>query len=106
MRKIFETCDRAWRGIGVIERSGLRLRERYGAFDAERRFPRADGVPASESEICISGRVLIGRARPYNCPAFGSRCTPTTPLGAPMVSSEGACAAYFLAGRTASEVAS
>jgi hydrogenase expression/formation protein HypD len=104
--EVFETCDRAWRGIGVIAGSGLRLRERYARFDAERRFPRPDGVPASESEVCISGDVLIGRAKPYECAAFGTRCTPTTPLGAPMVSSEGACAAYFLAGRTARGVAS
>jgi hydrogenase expression/formation protein HypD len=96
--EVFETCDRAWRGIGVIERSGLRLREAYAAFDAERRFPH-EGTPASESEICIAGDVLRGRAKPHDCPAFGTLCTPETPLGAPMVSTEGACAAYFLAGR-------
>lgn len=94
----FEVCDRAWRGIGVIPRSGLRLREPYRRFDAEVRFPRA-GAPASESEICIAGEVLTGRVRPDRCPAYGTLCTPQTPLGAPMVSSEGACAAYFLAGR-------
>jgi hydrogenase expression/formation protein HypD len=96
--EIFETCDRAWRGIGVIERSGLRLREAYRPFDAEVRFPREGGA-ASESEICIAGDVLRGRAKPHDCPAFGELCTPEHPLGAPMVSSEGACAAYFLAGR-------
>ncbi|GIV01085.1 MAG: hydrogenase formation protein HypD [Actinomycetota bacterium] len=96
--EVFETCDRAWRGIGVIPKSGLRLREPYRRFDAEVRFPRA-GVPASESEICIAGEVLTGRVRPDRCPAYGTRCTPSTPLGAPMVSSEGACAAYYLAGR-------
>ena len=96
--EVFETCDRAWRGIGVIERSGLRLREAYATHDAERRFPR-EGLPASESEICIAGDVLRGRAKPHECPAFGTLCTPEMPLGAPMVSSEGACAAYFLAGR-------
>jgi hydrogenase expression/formation protein HypD len=96
--EVFETCDRAWRGIGVIENSGLRLREAYAAHDAELRFPH-EGVPASESEICIAGDVLRGRAKPHECPAFGTLCTPETPLGAPMVSTEGACAAYFLAGR-------
>ncbi len=103
---MFETCDRAWRGIGVIPRSGLRLREAYRDHDAEVRFPRAGGVPASESEICIAGRVLVGRAKPDECPAYGTRCTPENPLGAPMVSSEGACAAYFLAGRARREVGS
>lgn len=96
--EVFETCDRAWRGIGVIPKSGLRLREAYRRFDAELRFPRA-GAPASESEVCMAGEVLTGRVRPDRCPAYGTLCTPSTPLGAPMVSSEGACAAYFLAGR-------
>jgi hydrogenase expression/formation protein HypD len=96
--EVFEPCDRAWRGIGVIPNSGLRLREAYRAHDAELRFPR-EGEPASESEICIAGDVLRGRAKPHDCPAFGTLCTPESPLGAPMVSSEGACAAYFLAGR-------
>ena len=96
--EVFETCDRAWRGIGVIPKSGLRLREAYRAFDAELRFPR-EGIPASESEVCMAGEVLIGRVRPDQCPAYGTLCTPESPLGAPMVSSEGACAAYFLAGR-------
>lgn len=104
VREVFETCDRAWRGIGVIPKSGLRLREAYRAHDAEALFPRVDGVPASESEICIAGDVLIGRAKPHDCPAFGTLCTPESPLGAPMVSSEGACAAYFLAGRRREEV--
>ena len=98
--EIFETADRAWRGIGVIESSGLRLREAFAHHDAERLFPAAEGtVPASESEVCIAGDVLRGRAKPHDCPAFGIECTPESPLGAPMVSSEGACAAYFLAGR-------
>ena len=96
--EVFETCDRAWRGIGVIERSGLRMRDAYRAYDAELRFPR-EGAAASESEVCIAGEVLRGRAKPHDCPAFGTLCTPESPLGAPMVSSEGACAAYFLAGR-------
>ena len=102
--EVFETCDRAWRGIGVIPRSGLRLREVYWQHDAEVRFPRAAGAPASESEICIAGEVLRGRAKPHDCPAFGTLCTPEMPLGAPMVSSEGACAAYYLAGRRREEV--
>jgi hydrogenase expression/formation protein HypD len=101
--EVFETCDRAWRGIGVIPKSGLRLREPYRRFDAEVRFPR-EGAPASESEICMAGAVLTGRVRPDQCPAYGTRCTPSSPLGAPMVSSEGACAAYFLAGRPPAEV--
>jgi len=104
VEEVFETCDRAWRGLGVIPKSGLRLREPYRRHDAEVRFPRADGVPASESEICIAGEVLRGRAKPNACPAFGTLCTPESPLGAPMVSAEGACAAYFLAGRTREEV--
>jgi hydrogenase expression/formation protein HypD len=103
--EVFETCDRAWRGIGVIEKSGLRLREVYRAHDAELRFPH-EGTAASESEICIAGDVLRGRAKPHDCPAFGTLCTPESPLGAPMVSSEGACAAYFLAGRTRAEASS
>jgi hydrogenase expression/formation protein HypD len=103
VNEVFETCDRAWRGIGVIPKSGLRLREAYRMHDAEVLFPRSEGIPASESEICIAGDVLIGRAKPHDCPAFGTLCTPETPLGAPMVSSEGACAAYFLAGRRREE---
>ena len=102
--EVFEPCDRAWRGIGTIPNSGLRLRGPYRSHDAEVRFPRADGVTASESEICIAGEVLVGRAKPHDCPAFGTLCTPESPLGAPMVSSEGACAAYFLAGRRREEV--
>jgi hydrogenase expression/formation protein HypD len=96
--EVFEPCDRAWRGLGVIEQSGLRLRAPYVEFDAEQRFPKPDRV-AAESELCIAGRVLQGRARPDDCPVFGEQCTPEHPLGAPMVSAEGACAAYFLAGR-------
>jgi len=102
--EVFEACDRAWRGIGVIPASGLRLREPYRHHDAEERFPRSGGR-ASESEECIAGLVLRGRAKPDECPAFGERCTPERPLGAPMVSAEGACAAYFLAGRERVEAA-
>jgi hydrogenase expression/formation protein HypD len=98
MAEVFEPCDRAWRGIGVLPRSGLALREAFRPFDAAERFPRRDGK-AAEPEVCIAGLVLQGRARPDQCPAFGTDCTPERPLGAPMVSSEGACAAYHAAGR-------
>ncbi len=100
VREVFEPCDRAWRGIGVLPQSGLRLRELFRRFDAEHRFP-STGVAVEESERCIAGLVLQGRAKPDECAAFGRDCTPEHPLGVPMVSSEGACAAYHLAGRTA-----
>ncbi|MFI5054270.1 MAG: hydrogenase formation protein HypD [Acidimicrobiia bacterium] len=103
VHEVFEVADRAWRGIGVIPGSGLKLREPYSAHDAELVFPHEGGIPASESEICIAGEVLRGRAKPSQCPAFGTLCTPESPLGAPMVSTEGACAAYFLAGRVREE---
>jgi hydrogenase expression/formation protein HypD len=95
---VFEVTRRAWRGIGEIPSSGLRLREAYRRFDAEARFAIEIG-PAEESRQCIAGLVLQGQRKPHECPAFGTRCTPETPLGAPMVSSEGACAAYFHFGR-------
>jgi hydrogenase expression/formation protein HypD len=101
--EVFEVTHRAWRGIGNIPSSGLRLRDRYRGMDAEARF----GLhleDAVESPECIAGLVLQGLRRPYDCPAFGSRCTPDTPLGAPMVSSEGACAAYFHFGRRKADV--
>ena len=91
---VFEVTDRKWRGIGVIPRSGLRLRPEYAAYDAERVFGVAE-VRAEESADCISAAVLQGRKRPTDCPAFASRCTPENPIGAPMVSAEGACAAYY-----------
>lgn len=96
--EVFEPCDRAWRGIGVLPGSGLALREAFRRFDAAERFPRR-GREVAEPEVCIAGLVLQGRARPDQCPAFGTDCTPERPLGAPMVSSEGACAAYHAAGR-------
>jgi hydrogenase expression/formation protein HypD len=96
--EVFEVTRRAWRGIGEIPSSGLRLREAYRRFDAESRFAVEIGH-VEESSECIAGLVLQGRRKPYECPAFGTRCTPDTPLGAPMVSSEGACAAYFHFGR-------
>jgi hydrogenase expression/formation protein HypD len=99
IEQVFEPCDRAWRGIGVIPRSGYRLRPDYERFDAELRFPDVQAVTAQESSLCISGLVLQGRCKPSECPAFGRECTPQTPLGATMVSSEGACAAYYRYGR-------
>jgi len=94
MAEVFETTDCKWRGIGQIPNSGYRLREEYAAFDAERLFQVAD-IRAQESELCIAGEVLQGLKKPQACPAFGTACTPEHPLGAPMVSSEGACAAYY-----------
>jgi hydrogenase expression/formation protein HypD len=97
--EVFESCDRAWRGIGVLPRSGLQLREAYQRFDAALRFPRRAPEPR-EPEVCLAGLVLQGRVRPDECPAFGAECNPEHPIGAPMVSTEGACAAYHAAGRT------
>ncbi len=95
VRRVFEVVPRRWRGLGPLPASGLGLRREYAAFDAERRFgPRAQAV-AEEPEECRAGLVLQGRLRPTECPAFGRACTPDRPLGAPMVSAEGACAAYF-----------
>ena len=93
VREVFDTCDRAWRGIGVIPRSGYRLRPEYSRFDAERRFD-VGGVTTRESPQCIAGMILKGLKKPHECAAFGTLCTPERPLGAPMVSTEGACAAY------------
>ncbi|HEY7395370.1 MAG TPA: hydrogenase formation protein HypD [Gemmatimonadaceae bacterium] len=95
---VFRLTDRQWRGIGEIPASGLALREEYADFDAERRFA-LDGITATEPVECRSGDVLRGRIKPHECPMFGTRCTPERPMGAPMVSSEGACAAYFNYGR-------
>jgi hydrogenase expression/formation protein HypD len=94
MREVFEVVPRAWRGIGTIAASGLGLRSAYADFDAERRFGVA-GIGGPEDTTCRSGLVLQGLLKPPECPAFATRCTPETPLGATMVSSEGACAAYF-----------
>lgn len=99
VQQVFEACDRSWRGIGVIPMSGYRLRAAYERFDAERRFADVAAIETHESEICISGLVLQGVKRPKDCPAFGIQCTPRTPLGATMVSTEGACAAYYKYGR-------
>jgi hydrogenase expression/formation protein HypD len=94
MREVFDVVDRNWRGIGVIAASGLGLNESYREFDAEKRFSLERSTRVDTSE-CISGLVLQGVKRPPECAAFGTRCTPEHPLGAPMVSSEGACAAYY-----------
>ncbi|MEV8565132.1 hydrogenase formation protein HypD [Streptomyces sp. NPDC051322] len=95
LAEVFETTDRAWRGIGTIPDSGWRLSEAYREFDAEYRFQVRD-ISTEESPICRSGDVLQGLIKPRECSAFGTTCTPRTPLGATMVSSEGACAAYYL----------
>jgi hydrogenase expression/formation protein HypD len=92
--RVFEISGRKWRGIGPIAESGLRLREAFSAFDAEQIFHLQD-VHAEEPPECISAEVLLGHKKPTDCSAFGHRCTPEKPLGAPMVSSEGACAAYY-----------
>jgi hydrogenase expression/formation protein HypD len=92
--EVFRLVDRQWRGIGLIPASGLGLREEFADFDAEYRFGLAAMQVAEPSE-CRAGDVLRGQLKPFECPAFGSRCTPEHPLGAPMVSSEGACAAYY-----------
>jgi hydrogenase expression/formation protein HypD len=98
IRKVFEPTDRKWRGIGEIPMSGLRLREAFASFDAERIF-EVGGMSADESPLCIAGQVLQGLKKPHECSAFAKECTPEKPLGAPMVSSEGACAAYYHFGR-------
>jgi hydrogenase expression/formation protein HypD len=98
MRRVFEICDRKWRGIGEIPMSGYRLQDEFAGFDAEQRFDVGD-IEAQESPDCIAGEILVGLKKPHECSAFGTRCTPEHPLGAPMVSAEGACAAYFQYGR-------
>jgi hydrogenase expression/formation protein HypD len=107
LAEVFDVTDRAWRGIGVIPNSGWRLNQAYRAFDAEERF-QISGIRTQESPLCHSGEVLRGAIKPAECPAFGKECTPRHPLGATMVSSEGACAAYYNYGRflSAEELAS
>jgi len=94
IEEVFEVVPRKWRGIGEIPASGLALRASYAEYDADRRFG-VQGIEADEPEECIAGEVLQGHKKPHECPAFAVRCTPDHPLGAPMVSSEGACAAYY-----------
>ena len=94
IRRVLEVVPRKWRGLGEIPASGLRLRSQYEAWDAEKKFGLV-GHDTPENPECLSGLVLQGRIKPAECPAFGGACSPEHPLGAPMVSSEGACAAYY-----------
>ena len=98
LEEVFEVTDRKWRGIGTIPQSGYRLAPAYAEFDAEQRL-ETSGRDVAESERCISGLILQGIKKPHECPAFGTECIPENPLGATMVSSEGACAAYYHYGR-------
>ncbi|MFH2054404.1 MAG: hydrogenase formation protein HypD [bacterium] len=98
MNTVFAVVDSEWRGLGVIPHSGLALRDKFSRFDAERRFG-IQSVRRSESSTCRAGEVLQGKLRPDQCQSFGRECTPERPLGAPMVSAEGACAAYYQAGK-------
>jgi hydrogenase expression/formation protein HypD len=98
LSQVFDVCDRKWRGIGEIPMSGYRLKEELVAFDAEQRFDVGD-IEAQEAPECIAGEILKGLQKPHECTAFGTKCTPEHPLGAPMVSAEGACAAYYQYGR-------
>jgi hydrogenase expression/formation protein HypD len=102
VEEAYEICNRPWRGLGTIASGGYRLRESWAQFDAEQRFPSAD-VPESFPTRCRSGEVLTGQIKPTECQLFGRECTPDTPCGAPMVSSEGACAAYYQHARIAVE---
>jgi len=105
MEQVFEVCDRKWRGVGLIPQSGFRLKPEFAAHDAEKVFDLAD-AEVDEPAECISAQVLQGLKKPIDCPAFASTCTPENPLGAPMVSSEGACAAYYQYRRHMSRVTS
>jgi hydrogenase expression/formation protein HypD len=96
--RVFEVCDCAWRGVGSIPMSGYKLRPEFRDHDAEHLFEVA-GIDTKEPSICISGQILTGVKKPHDCPAFGGECTPQQPLGATMVSAEGACAAYYTYGR-------
>jgi hydrogenase expression/formation protein HypD len=98
VNKVFEVCDRKWRGVGSIPKSGYKLRWEFRDHDAERIFSVKE-IDTQEPAICISGLVLKGVKKPHDCPAFGNQCTPEHPLGATMVSAEGACAAYYAYGR-------
>ncbi|MEW1928744.1 hydrogenase formation protein HypD [Streptomyces sp. NPDC088360] len=101
LARVFRITDRAWRGIGTLPASGLELAPQYAAFDAARRFDTS-GLHSVEDPECIAGAILTGALMPTDCDAYGVRCTPRSPLGAPMVSSEGTCAAFHAAGRTRS----
>jgi hydrogenase expression/formation protein HypD len=93
--EVFSVCDQAWRGIGILPQSGLKLHDTYAHYDAQKRFSVRCN-PSDETSPCRAADVLRGKIRPIECPAFGSLCNPSNPLGAPMVSNEGACAAYYL----------
>lgn len=101
---VFEVVERSWRGLGEIPHSGLRLRKPYVGFDAELRFGKVDEAHRRTTDECISGLILQGIKKPHECGAFGAVCTPEHPLGAPMVSSEGACAAYYRYRRRAADL--
>jgi hydrogenase expression/formation protein HypD len=94
IKRVFKTCDRNWRGIGMIPKSGWCLRPEFINLDAEIRFS-VSGIHSQESSLCIAGQILQGIQKPFDCQAFGTICLPQNPLGATMVSSEGACAAYY-----------
>jgi hydrogenase expression/formation protein HypD len=96
--QVFDICDRKWRGVGSIPKSGYKLRYEFRDHDAERLF-EVEEIDTKESQLCISGQILRGIKKPHDCPAFGKECTPQQPLGATMVSAEGACAAYYAYGR-------
>ena len=98
LSRVFELTDRTWRGIGMIPKSGWHLRPEYRDFDAEYKFD-VRGIVTRESSLCRAGEVLQGAIKPNQCSSFGTVCTPRSPLGATMVSSEGACAAYYNYGR-------
>ena len=98
IEKVFMECDRKWRGIGTIPMSGWELRPEFDEFNAEKRFDVGE-IKTEESPLCIAGEILQGLKKPNDCPAFGKECTPENPLGATMVSTEGACAAYYRYGR-------
>jgi hydrogenase expression/formation protein HypD len=102
MENVYEICDRTWRGLGIVPSGGFKLRSKWSQFDAGLRFSQLP-VVRSECCDCRSGDVLKGKIKPTECPQFGTRCTPESPLGAPMVSSEGACAAYFHYGKVKKE---
>ena len=94
IRDVFEVSDRKWRGIDMIPNSGYRVKESYQEFDADRKFD-INITEVGENPECIAGEIMKGIKKPFQCPHFGKKCKPLTPLGAPMVSSEGACAAYY-----------
>lgn len=98
MWRVFEVCDQQWRGVGTLPESGYRLCHAFRHYDAAQRFA-VEEIATQESSVCISGQILTGLKKPQECPAFGRTCTPQQPLGATMVSAEGACAAYYNYGR-------